>query len=174
MRRTSAAALALGVVAAGVLARANAPGKEPLPAGTRVTRIVVAKRARTLSLWDGDRHLRTYHVSFGANPVGHKEREGDERTPEGRYVIDGRNARSIAHLGLHISYPSPEDRRRAAARGVPPGGGIMIHGMPDVLGWFGRLHRLGNWTDGCIAVTNREMDEIWRVVPDGTPITIGP
>ena len=109
-----------------------------------------------------------------APEAGHKQREGDERTPEGRYVIDWRNARSVAHLSLHISYPDARDQAAAAQAGVSPGGAVMIHGLPNGWGAIGRWHRLADWTDGCIGVTNAEMREIWARVPDGTPIEIRP
>jgi murein L,D-transpeptidase YafK len=146
----------------------------PLPEGAAADLVVVEKRARTLTLYRGGAALRSYRVSLGARPEGHKEREGDERTPEGRYVLDARKENSAFHRALHVSYPDPDDAARAAARGESPGGAIMVHGLPDRAPFVGRLHRLADWTDGCIAVTNREMDEIWRAVPVGTPIEIRP
>jgi murein L,D-transpeptidase YafK len=101
-------------------------------------------------------------------------REGDGRTPEGRYSIDSRNSRSRFHLALHISYPNADDRRTAQQRGVSPGGDIMIHGLPNGLGWLDKLHRKRDWTDGCVAVTNPEMEEIWAHVATGTAIEILP
>jgi murein L,D-transpeptidase YafK len=165
---------ALLALAAGVLLWANRPDAPPLPPGARADRVVVDKGDRTLTLLRGDATLKTYAVSLGGAPAGHKRQEGDERTPEGRYVLDYRNPGSAAHLSLHVSYPDTADVARARARGVPPGGMIMVHGITNGLGWMGRLHRLVDWTDGCIAVTNGEMDEIWRAVPDGTPIEIRP
>lgn len=147
---------------------------QSLPAHVRADRIVVDKSERRLSLYAGGRLLKHYSVALGGNPVGDKLQEGDERTPEGRYVIDYRNARSRYHRSLHISYPSREDRRGAARRGVSPGGDIMIHGLPNGLGALGAAHTRTDWTLGCIAVTNEEIDEIWRAVPDGTPIDITP
>ncbi len=134
--------------------------------------ILVDKSARRLSLLRDGAVLRDYRISLGANPEGHKQQEGDERTPEGEYVIDWRNPNSIAHLSLHISYPNQEDKARAATRGVSPGGNIMIHGIANGWGWLGGWHRFWDWTDGCIAVTNAEMREIWSRVPNGTPIRI--
>ncbi|QQR75314.1 MAG: L,D-transpeptidase family protein [Holophagales bacterium] len=157
-----------------LLAWANWPEAAPLPAGTRVERIVVRKAERVMELESGGVVVRRYRVSLGRVPVGAKEREGDRKTPEGLYRIDDRNPRSCCHLSLHISYPSPEDTRRAAARGESPGSLIMIHGLRNGFGWLGRLHRLADWTYGCIAVTDAEMDELWRVVADGTPILITP
>ena len=116
--------------------------------------------------------LRQYRVSLGGHPVGHKEHEGDERTPEGRYTIDWRNRKSSAYLSLHISYPALADQARAAAASQNPGGNIMIHGLPNGWGFLGSWHLLWDWTDGCIAVTNDEMREIWSLVPNGTTIQI--
>ena len=169
--RTRALLLAIVVTAAAGL-YAHTPTGETLPAGATVDRMIVDKSARTLTLLAGDRVLKAYPIRLGRNPSGPKTREGDSRTPEGVYVIDYRNPRSRFHLALHVSYPSPADTERAAAAGVPPGGDIMIHGLPNGLGWLGRLHQLFDWTDGCIAVTDREIEEIYRAVPDGTPIEI--
>jgi len=112
--------------------------------------------------------LRQYRIALGRDPIGHKQCEGDGRTPEGRYTIDRRNPKSKYHLSLHISYPNADDVARAQAAAVEPGGDIMIHGLKD-----GEL-RDGDWTQGCIAVTNEEMEEIWGLVPDGTVIVIEP
>jgi len=118
--------------------------------------------------------LKTYVVSLGRHPVGPKEREGDKRTPEGLYTIESHNPRSSFHRALKVSYPSAADRLAAEKRGVAPGGDIMIHGLRNGLGLIGRLQRGLDWTAGCIAVTNPEIEEICRVVPDGTPIEIRP
>jgi murein L,D-transpeptidase YafK len=134
----------------------------------RADRIVVNKTRREMLLLRGNAVLRSYRVALGREPAGHKEREGDGRTPEGRYVIDRRNPKSRYHLALHISYPSKEDEERARAAGVEPGGDIMIHGLKD------GERREGDWTQGCIAVTDEEMDEIWGLVSDGTAIEIEP
>jgi murein L,D-transpeptidase YafK len=135
-----------------------------------VDRIRVEKGKRTLTLYRGKTVVRQFRVALGSNPRGAKSREGDGRTPEGHYVVDFRNEQSQFHLALHISYPNADDRARAASEGVDPGGDIMIHGWGRKLG----QHRLRDWTDGCIAVTNAEMGVIWRLVPDGTPIEIVP
>lgn len=132
------------------------------------------KHARTLSLMRGGTVLKTYRVSLGAHPRGQKEREGDGRTPEGLYRFDSRNPHSSSHLALHVSYPDSAAVAHAKALGVAPGGLIMVHGIRNGLGWMGRMHRWFDWTDGCVAVTDREMDEIWRAVPTGTPIEIRP
>jgi murein L,D-transpeptidase YafK len=173
-RRLLVTGAALAAVLAGVVGWANLADSPPLPAGAVADRVVVDKGAHTLTLLRHGAALKTYRVSLGGHPAGHKREEGDERTPEGVYRIDSRNARSSAHLALHVSYPDPADAARARARGVRPGGLIMVHGILNGLGWLGRLHRLMDWTDGCVAVTNREMDEIWRAVPVGTPIEIRP
>ena len=132
------------------------------------------KAERRLLLFRGEQLLAAYRVALGSQPEGAKERRGDGRTPEGRYVLDWRHDASKFHRQIHISYPSPRDRSRAAAAGVSPGGGIMIHGLPNGLGDIGADHAAGDWTNGCIAVTNQEMDEIWQAAPDGTPIEILP
>jgi murein L,D-transpeptidase YafK len=144
------------------------------PAGQQATRIVVEKSARKLTLLQPDRALRTYDVSLGSAPLGHKQQEGDGRTPEGLYTIDFKNARSRFHLSLRVSYPGPQDQADAQRRGVAPGGDIMIHGLPRGLGWLRDIHLLRNWTDGCIAVTNREIEEIWSLVATGTLVEIKP
>ena len=142
--------------------------------GTKADRVVVKKSARTLELYRGAELLRTYSIALGRTPLGHKQQEGDGRTPEGDYILDYRNPRSSYHKALHVSYPSPADAAAAKSRGVSPGGLIMVHGIRNRMGYIGRLHRLFDWTDGCIAVTDEEIDEIWRVVDDGTPIVIEP
>jgi len=148
--------------------------RQVLPAGTRADRVVVRKSARTLELYRGSELLRTYTIALGPTPQGHKQQEGDGRTPEGRYVLDYRNPGSSFHKSLHVSYPSAADTASARSRGVSPGGMIMVHGIKNGMGFIGRLHRLFDWTDGCIAVTDQEMEEIWHAVPDGTPILIEP
>ncbi|NHF71850.1 L,D-transpeptidase family protein [Paracoccus xiamenensis] len=141
-------------------------------ATAQADRIVVDKPARLMQLMRGDEVIGSYAISLGAAPEGHKTREGDEKTPEGSYVIDWRNDRSAAHLSLHISYPNAADSAAADARGESPGGAIMIHGMLNGWGWLGGLHRAWDWTNGCIAVTDAEIREIWSLVPNGTPIEI--
>ena len=156
-----------------IMARAGSGTPPPMaPALEQADAILVIKSARELHLLRDGEVIATYAISLGAAPEGHKQQQGDERTPEGDYVIDWRNANSIAHLSLHISYPDADDIARARAEGVDPGGDIMIHGLPNGWGFLGRLHLLADWTDGCIAVTNADMQQIWALVPDGTPITI--
>lgn len=137
-------------------------------------RVVVEKGARRLTLMREGRPLRVYSIVLGPNPVGPKEREGDGRTPEGEYLIDWRNPASRFYRSLHLSYPTPAQRERAAEAGSSPGGAIMIHGLRNGLGWLGPLGKRRDWTEGCIAVTNREIEEIWRAVGDGTAIVIRP
>lgn len=146
----------------------------PAPEVERADRVVVRKAERRLTLYRGEIELASYDVALGREPEGHKQREGDGRTPEGRYRIDWRNPQSRYHLSLHISYPEAADRARAAARGEDPGGMIMIHGLPDGLGPLGAAGLLRDWTEGCIAVTNEAIRDIWRRVADGTPIEILP
>jgi murein L,D-transpeptidase YafK len=118
--------------------------------------------------------VREYQVSLGRNPVGPKQRIGDGRTPEGTYVLDWRNRHSAFHRSIHVSYPSRSDARASQEAGAHAGGLIMLHGLPNGEGWIGAEHLGFDWTDGCIAVTNEEMDEIWELVDDGTPIEIRP
>ncbi|WP_349537436.1 L,D-transpeptidase family protein [Sagittula sp. NFXS13] len=135
--------------------------------------IYVSKDDRMMYLMQDEIVLKSYSIAMGAQwDAGPKQREGDERTPEGSYHIDWRNPRSVAHLSLHISYPDSDDRARGQENGYDPGSNIMIHGLPNGWGALGSLHRLLNWTDGCIAVTNSEMQEIWSFTPNQTPITI--
>ncbi|RWC15020.1 MAG: hypothetical protein EOS52_10755 [Mesorhizobium sp.] len=138
----------------------------------KVDLVRVEKSNRQLQLIGGDKILRSYSIALGGDPVGQKHREGDERTPEGRYMLDWRNPNSVANKSIYISYPNADDMAAAKALGVDPGGAIMIHGQPNGFGWLGRLLQMVDWTDGCIAVTNSDMDEIWTMVADGTPIEI--
>jgi murein L,D-transpeptidase YafK len=144
------------------------------PADARATLIVVEKSARRVTLLRNGQMLATYPVALGAAPFGPKQQEGDGRTPEGMYAIDFKNARSRFHLALRISYPSAADRAGAQQRGVPPGSDIMIHGLPNGLGWLGGLHLWRDWTDGCVAVTDRQIEAIWPLVDVGTAVEIRP
>ena len=136
-----------------------------------VDQVVVVKSERILYLKSSGIVVRDYPIALGPVPWGHKEREGDERTPEGRYILDYKNTQSRFYKSIRVSYPNSQDRERAEAMGVDPGGNIMIHGQPDVPQPDAALF---NWTDGCIAVSNEHMDEIWRLVTVGTPIDILP
>jgi murein L,D-transpeptidase YafK len=146
----------------------------PLPHDAVADRVLVEKWARRLTLLRDGSALKTYRVALGRVPVGGKQYEGDQRTPEGTYAIDFHKSDSDYHLALHISYPEQRDVDRAAAQGRSAGSDIMIHGLPNGRGWIGALHRRRDWTAGCIAVTDFEIEEIWRAVPDGTTIEIRP
>ena len=145
-----------------------------LPKEAKADRVVVLKKDRVLTLFMHGEVLKTYRVALGGSPIGRKTRQGDHKSPEGVYTLDRRNAHSKFYRSIHISYPNAEDRLNAGKLGVSTGGDIFLHGLPNGYGWLGRSHRLKDWTDGCIAVTNDEMDEIWRAVPDGTAIEIRP
>ena len=135
--------------------------------------LVIKSESKVMLLKDG-KPVREYRAAFGANPQGHKQREGDERTPEGRYVLDYKNRDSAFYKSIHISYPNRWDKWCARQAGVDPGGAIMIHGQKNGCGGLSRITQKFNWTDGCIAVSNAAMDEIWEAVRVGTPIEIKP
>ncbi|WP_127105223.1 L,D-transpeptidase family protein [Pararhodobacter zhoushanensis] len=153
----------------------NRPPPPMAPAHEQADFVLVLKAARRLILYRQGQPLREYRISMGdgAND-GPKRFEGDGRTPEGRYIIDWRNPNSLAYLSLHISYPNEQDVAYAESQGRRAGGDIMIHGINNGWGFLGVLQRSRDWTAGCIAVTNREMRQIWSLVPDGTPIEIRP
>ena len=136
--------------------------------------MLVEKAERRLSLIRGGQVYQSYPVSLGRKPIGHKQREGDLRTPEGKYILDWRNPESCCYKSLHVSYPNKEDSRRAEERGDEPGGLIMVHGQENGWGWLGWLGPYLYKTHGCIAVRNTHMEEIWNAVEDGTPIEIRP
>ncbi len=144
------------------------------PLRGKVTGIVVEKEKRIMTVFNGRKALKIYRIALGGNPVGHKEQEGDSRTPEGRYIIDAKNPNSSFHLSLHVSYPNKTDRQNARRKGVSPGGAIMIHGSPGGLGTLNALGFYTDWTAGCIAVSNEEIEEIFAAVKIGTPILIRP
>lgn len=137
-------------------------------------RVVVRKAERRLLLMRGDRILRSFEVALGLSPKGPKQQEGDFRTPEGNYHLAGRNANSDFFLAIQVNYPGPEDLRRASARGVDPGGQIMIHGQPNQPSRPLEYYQTRDWTNGCIAVSNSDMVDIWLMTPDNTPIQILP
>jgi murein L,D-transpeptidase YafK len=139
-----------------------------------VDRVVVEKSKRTMTLLKQDREVRTYKIALGRDPVGPKVRQGDNRTPEGVYYVDYKVRNSAYHRALHLSYPNPDDVERARALGVPPGGSIMIHGMKNDHLWMGDVQYLFNWTNGCIALTNREIEEVWDLISPWTPVEIRP
>lgn len=167
-RRAVLAPLTFGLVLPAAAGRAA-------PLGLLAERVEVRKRERIMELWNGDLLLHRFRVALGRRPEGHKVREGDGRTPEGRYELVEFLPRSYFYRAIRISYPNEEDRRRARALGVPPGGDILIHGLdPAIKRQFREDHWLFNWTRGCIAVTDEEMDLIWASVAPGTPIEIRP
>ena len=139
-----------------------------------VDRLVVYKRERKLVLLSQGKELRSYKVALGGAPVGPKTRQGDHRTPEGLYVLDSRNPNSHYYKAFHISYPNARDIAAATKLGASPGGDIMLHGLPKEYAWVGKAHSLHDWTDGCVAVADEEMEEIWKLVRVGTPIEIKP
>jgi tetratricopeptide (TPR) repeat protein len=139
-----------------------------------VDKILIEKKERRLTLISKGEALKTYRIALGGNPMGPKEQLGDNKTPEGLYIIDSRNKDSRYHLSLHVSYPNERDRKRARERGVSPGGNIMIHGIKDGFSWVGDAHSKVDWTRGCIAVTDEEIEEIAQVAPNGTLVEIRP
>ena len=143
-----------------------------LPREFKADKVVVIKHRRSLILMKKGKAIKRYAVALGGEPEGHKVCEGDNRTPEGHYTIDWKNPKSRYHLSLHISYPNKKDRQEAQKARVNPGGAIMIHGLPRAFKLVGKLHNMIDWTRGCIAVTNGEIEEIWRAVDPGTPIEI--
>ena len=157
--------LALWALAGEALAQKATPEK--------ADSILILKKDHLMELLAGGKVIRAYRVALGQGGLAPKVRQGDGRTPEGHYIIDKKYV-SQYHKALHISYPNAEDRKRAAKLGVPPGGSILIHGLPNGKGYVGAAHRLYDWTLGCIAVTDEEIDEIWELVPIGTFVDIRP
>lgn len=137
-------------------------------------KVVVEKAKRKLHLLKDGEPFRSFDIALGGAPVGDKEQEGDFRTPEGRYVLDLRHPESDFFLAIRISYPNREDLREARARGVEPGGQIMIHGQPNSPSYSAAFYRSEDWTNGCIAVSNSDMIDIWLMTSGGTPIEIRP
>lgn len=136
--------------------------------------VLVIKSESRLYLIQNDRQFASFRVAFGANPKGHKQQQGDGRTPEGRYVLDSKNSNSKYYKSIHISYPNTKDRENARKHGVDPGGAIMIHGQKNGYGRLSFIVQLFNWTNGCIALKNEDMDFVWQAVEVGTPIEIKP
>jgi murein L,D-transpeptidase YafK len=165
VRKSRAAHLTLLLLLFCPLGRSNEPRE-------KVDRIVVVKSARIMTLMRDGKALKTYKVALSREPVGAKERAGDHKVPEGEYVVDSKVLHSRFHLALHISYPNAADRERARKLGVKPGGNIEIHGLDSNYAWVGGLQRYVDWTDGCIAVANPEIEEIYKLVAVGTPVEI--
>ena len=136
--------------------------------------VLVIKSEKRLYLLSKGEKIASFRVTFGDNPKGHKQKRGDERTPEGHYVLDYKNPNSKFHKSIHISYPNARDREVARLLGVDPGGDIMIHGQTNGWGWASPIVQFFPWTDGCIALTNTSMDRVWEAVDPGTPIEIRP
>ena len=134
--------------------------------------VKVEKSINKMYLLDGDKVVREYHVAFGGDPKGHKQQEGDQKTPEGTYTLDYKKEDSSFYRAMHISYPNEKDKQNAKKLGVSPGGFIMVHGQKNWLGWFAPITQQFNWTNGCIALTNNEMDEFMDLVKVGTAIQI--
>ncbi|EJL34818.1 hypothetical protein PMI01_01511 [Caulobacter sp. AP07] len=177
IRRRSRASFGTALGAAALLAFAAATQGQAVspPAATgSADRIVIEKAAHRMTLFSGSRAIARYRVSLGRGGLAPKAREGDRRTPEGDYRITGRNSNSAYHRSLRIGYPTPAQAAEARRRGVKPGGDIMIHGLPNGRGAFAKLFAGQDWTDGCIAVTDPEMDEIWRLTRDGAAVHIAP
>ena len=146
--------------------------KNPIPPSIVIDRVFVDKSDRVLKLMSDGKAIKSYRIALGGSPVGHKQQEGDQRTPVGVYTLDYKNENSIAHRSIHISYPNTADKAYAKKLGVSAGGDIMIHGQMNGFGYLALFNQRRDWTDGCIAVTNDEMDEIMAAVTLGTPIRI--
>ena len=166
--------LGVGLTGYKTLAAANHfdKGHQTDLANIKIDKVYVDKSERVLKLLSGDRVIKTYHIALGDSPVGHKRQEGDERTPTGSYVLDYKNENSSYYRSIHVSYPNAADKAQAKKRGVSAGGDIMIHGQKNGLGHLAAITQQRDWTDGCIAVTNDEMDEIMALVAIDTPIEI--
>ena len=146
----------------------------PLARSVQFDKLLVEKAQRRMTAYSNNKPVRIYTVSLGDNPIGPKQFEGDEKTPEGAYTIDGKNPHSSYYKNLGISYPNAADKKFAKSKGKRPGGAIKIHGLAPHFQHIGALHRLEDWTDGCIAVTNEEMEELYTRTPVGIPIHIRP
>jgi len=146
----------------------------PIDKSIKIDKIIVEKSKRELQVYSNNKLIKTYKISLGRNSVGKKEFEGDNKTPEGEYVINDKNSNSKYHKNLGISYPNKQDMENAKRLGKNPGGQIKIHGIKNGLGWIGKLHLLKDWTAGCIAVSNKEIDELYDIIKVGTPIVIKP
>ena len=166
------------VLAAGAKTLGNSLFKSDLtaelPADLQFDRLVVDKQARLLTAYADGRAVREYRIALGWTPEGHKQMEGDGKTPEGLYFVDGKNPNSRYYKNLGVSYPNDADRAAAAALGVSPGGDIKIHGLPAGQGHLGAVHWMQDWTAGCIAVSNEEIDELYTRTSVGVPIEIRP
>lgn len=159
----------------GIVGAATAdPSDTAVPSSLVVDRIRVYKKARTLEVLSGGRVVHAFRIALGRNPVGHKTREGDGKTPEGHYVLDYRKADSTFYKALHVSYPNTQDIAQARANHASPGGQIMIHGQRNGFGWLWPITQRFDWTNGCIALSNDDMEVLWSLVKEGTPLEVLP
>lgn len=154
------------------LAKNSSKHNQAIHTDVTIYKVYVDKSERVLKLMSQGAVIKTYHIALGDSPVGHKRQEGDERTPTGSYVLDYKNENSSYYRSIHVSYPNAADKAQAKKRGVSAGGDIMIHGQKNGLGHLAAITQQRDWTDGCIAVTNDEMDEIMALVAIDTPIEI--
>jgi len=150
----------------------NVYPEDTLPEGTKIDKLVICKSKRELYAYSNGQLIKIYQISLSSEPVGAKEFEGDKKTPEGLYTINDKNANSSFHKNLGISYPNPSDIEHAKRLGKPTGGDIKIHGLRNMAGFVGKFHRLHDWTLGCIALTNSEIDELYNATEIRTPIEI--
>jgi len=162
-------AIILLLAGAGLLGRPAGAGDFPV-----ADKVVVEKASRKLHLMRNGEPFRTFDIALGLAPDGDKEFEGDQKTPEGRYLLDARNPDSDFFLSIHISYPSPQERQQARQKGLDPGGQIMIHGQPNKPSYSEAYYASEDWTNGCIALSNSDMIDMWLMTPDGIPIEILP
>lgn len=162
------------VIGTSAIAAAKDTAKHPqsIPDADIIDKVFVDKSERRLQLMSGDKVIKSYHIALGGNPIGHKQQEGDQRTPIGSYTLDYKNEKSQYYRSMHVSYPNAADNANAKKRGVSPGGAIMIHGQKNGFGALAKITQQRDWTAGCMAVTNDEMDEIMAAVKVGTPIEI--
>ena len=162
------------IVSAGavIYIKSHSTQKSSIPNTTIIDKVLVIKSQRVLKLLSGGNVVKSYHIALGGNPIGHKQQKGDNRTPVGSYLLDYKNENSIAHRSIHVSYPNAADKARAQSLGVDAGGDIMIHGQMNGFGHLAWFNQKRDWTEGCIAVTDEEMDEIMAAVSVGTPIEI--
>ncbi|WP_025651070.1 MULTISPECIES: L,D-transpeptidase family protein [Psychrobacter] len=163
---------AIGYVKTSSQAKNAVDKGQSIPSTLIVDKVFVDKSERILKLLSKDTVVKSYRIALGDSPIGHKQQQGDQRTPVGYYTLDYKNENSIAHRSIHVSYPNAADKAQAKSRGVNPGGDIMIHGQMNGFGHLAGLNQQRDWTDGCIAVTNDEMDEIMAAVKVGTAIEI--
>lgn len=154
------------------LAKNIAKAHQAIPSDATVDKVYVDKSERVLKLMSGNKAIKIYHIALGDSPIGHKRQEGDERTPTGNYKLDYKNENSSYHRSIHISYPNATDKAQAKKRGISAGGDIMIHGQKNGFGHLAALTQKRDWTDGCIAVTNEDMDKIMTVYKAGMAIEI--